>query len=93
MDHAERRGHVRMRTFKAARILLNGHQSAIDCMVRNLSESGACLNVGSAIGIPERFDVIFDADKSIRGCRMVWHRERQIGVEFQPPSRPVTSLA
>jgi hypothetical protein len=83
MDGMERRRHVRMRTFKSARILLNAHHSAIDCMVRNLSESGARLNVASSIGIPERFDVIFDADKSIRGCRMVWHRDTQIGVEFE----------
>jgi len=83
MGGAERRQHVRMRTFKSARILLNAHRSAIDCMVRNLSESGACLNVASMIGIPERFDVIFDADKLIRGCRKVWHRDGQIGVEFE----------
>jgi PilZ domain len=88
MDHMERRRHVRMRTFKAARILLNAHHSAIDCRVRNLSEGGACINVASLIGIPERFDVIFDADKSIRGCRKVWHRDNHIGVEFEKAVEP-----
>ena len=33
-------------------------------------------------GIPDRFDVMFDADKSIRPCRVVWHKEKQLGVEF-----------
>ena len=78
----ERRRKPRTRTLKSGRILLNHRRSAIDCTVRNLSPLGACLNVASAIGIPERFDVIFDADRSIRPCRMVWHREKQIGVEF-----------
>jgi len=78
----ERRRQQRTRTLKSARILFNEHRSAIDCTVRNLSPRGACLNVASAIGIPERFDVLFDADQSIRSCRMVWHREKQIGVEF-----------
>ncbi|MGH8525071.1 MAG: hypothetical protein ACREXY_12920, partial [Gammaproteobacteria bacterium] len=50
--------------------------------VRNLSPSGACLNVASALGIPEQFDVFFEADRSIRACRLVWHKEKQVGVEF-----------
>ncbi len=78
----ERRRNARSRTLKSGRILLNHHHSTIDCTVRNLSPLGACLHVASAVGIPERFDVIFDADQSIRPCRVVWHREKQLGVEF-----------
>lgn len=78
----ERRQQARMRTLKSARIIFNGHRSVIDCTVRNLTSGGACLNVESAIGIPERFDVLFVADKSVRPCRMVWHKEKQLGVEF-----------
>jgi hypothetical protein len=71
-----------VRTLKAARILLNDHHSVIDCMVRNLSPLGARLDVASSLGIPDRFDIIFDADRSIRQCRRIWHDERHIGVEF-----------
>jgi hypothetical protein len=78
----ERRRHSRARTLKAARILLNGHHSVIDCTVRNLSPEGARLDVASTLGIPERFDLMFDADHTVRPCRMIWHREKQIGVEF-----------
>ena len=78
----ERRRKPRTRTLKSGRILLNNHRSAIDCTFRNLSPLGARLDVASAIGIPDRFDVIFDADRSIRPCRVIWHREKQIGVEF-----------
>jgi hypothetical protein len=78
----EQRRQTRARTLKSARILFNDHRSVIDCTVRNLSPTGACLNVASAIGIPERFDVMFDADQSVRPCRMVWHKEKQLGVEF-----------
>jgi hypothetical protein len=78
----ERRRQSRARTLKSARILFNKHRSVIDCTVRNLSPVGACLKVASAIGIPERFDVIFDADHTVRPCRVVWHKENQLGVEF-----------
>ncbi len=84
----ERRREPRVRTLKSARILLNHHRSVIDCTVRNLSLSGACLDVPTTIGIPECFDVIFNADNSIRACRMVWHKEKQLGVEFAP-GRPL----
>ena len=77
----EQRRQTRARTLKSARILFNDHRSVIDCTVRNLS-TGACLNVASALGIPERFDVMFDADQTVRPCRMVWHKEKQLGVEF-----------
>jgi hypothetical protein len=78
----ERRRETRVRVLKAARILLNGHFSAISCTVRNLSEGGACLNVASTIGIPERFDLIFETDKTTRPCRMVWQQEQRLGVQF-----------
>jgi PilZ domain len=78
----ERRRRQRTRTLKSARILLNHHHSVIDCTVRNLSETGACLNVASAVGIPPEFDVFFEADRTIRPCRLVWHKEKQVGVEF-----------
>jgi len=78
----EQRRQTRARTLKSARILFNDHRSVIDCTVRNLSPTGACLNVASALGIPERFDVMFDADHTVRPCRLVWHNEKQLGVEF-----------
>lgn len=78
----ERRRQSRTRTLKSARILFNQHRSVINCTVRNISAGGACLSVASVVGIPERFDVLFEADQSIRSCRMVWHKEKQIGVEF-----------
>jgi hypothetical protein len=79
----ERRHQLRSRTLKSARILLNHHQSVIDCTVRNLSPTGACLKVETTFGLPDRFDVLFDVDKSIRSCRLIWHKDRQIGVEFE----------
>jgi hypothetical protein len=78
----ERRQAQRVRTYKSARILLNNHHSVISCTVRNMSPVGACLRVPSAMGIPERFDVMFDADNSVRPCRVVWHKERELGIEF-----------
>jgi len=47
-----------------------------------MSPVGACLRVASPVGIPDHFDIMFDADRSVRPCRMVWHKEHELGVEF-----------
>lgn len=72
----------RRRMLKAATISFGG--GAIDCIVRNLSETGASLEVISPVGIPDRFTLVVDADRSKLPCRIVWRREKRIGVRFEP---------
>jgi hypothetical protein len=79
----ERRKHVRRRTFKGGRIVFNRHFSAIDCIVRNLSESGACLEVASSTGIPDDFQLSVDVDGLNRCCHVAWRASGRIGVAFQ----------
>ena len=50
----ERRRHQRTRSLKGASIAFNNQSSAIDCVVKNLSDDGACLEVESSVGVPER---------------------------------------
>jgi hypothetical protein len=38
----ERRNEARRRALKGAQIVFNGHEAVIDCVVRNLSDLGAC---------------------------------------------------
>jgi PilZ domain len=87
----EHRNQSRTRLLKSARIVFNHHQSVIDCTVRNLSSGGACLSVPGVLGIPENFELMFEWDKSVRQCRMVWHKERQIGVAFAPAKEQPTA--
>jgi hypothetical protein len=79
----EQRKHPRRRILKAGRIIFNDRFSVIDCMVRNLSDGGACLEVGSSIGIPDDFDLDIDPDHLGRNCHVAWRTERRIGVAFR----------
>jgi hypothetical protein len=56
----KRQNQVRHRVLKGVQIVFKGHEAAIDCVVRNLSNGGACLNVESSIGIPDSFDLLLD---------------------------------
>ena len=70
------------RVLKPAKIAF-GRAGIIDCTVRNISESGACLQVASPLGIPETFNLLLDAGQTTRSCHILWRKEHQIGVEFR----------
>ena len=76
----ENRAAPRHRVFKRGSITFNG--GGIDCTVRNLSSSGAGLDVASPIGLPQSFTLVIEADHFIRRCHPVWRSEKRIGVAF-----------
>jgi hypothetical protein len=53
------------------------------CMIRNMSDAGAMLDVVTAAGIPERFILILREDGHRLPCQAVWWKERRIGVAFE----------
>jgi hypothetical protein len=80
-----KRGAPRQRVLKPGKIAFNG--GAIDCVVRNISETGAAVEVTSQLGIPGEFNLLIAG--SNRPCQVMWRRENRIGVAFgQDGSRP-----
>lgn len=77
---AEKRSNPRMRVLKAGTIAFGG--AAIDCTVRNVTASGALLEVESPLGIPQRFLLVIPADHVSRSCRLIWASDHRIGVRF-----------
>ena len=68
------------RTYKSGSISFNG--GGIDCVIRNLSTTGACLDVESQVGIPENFTLVIKPDNLRHPCQVAWRKARQIGVRF-----------
>jgi hypothetical protein len=79
----ERRRYPRHRTLKAGRIVFNHRFSVISCTVRNLSEGGACLQVATTVGVPDRFDLAIEPDGLQRACDVAWRTEDRVGVAFR----------
>ena len=69
----------RRRMLKSGKILLGKHP--VPCTVRNLSETGACLQVQTTAGIPAKFEVVL-ADQPARTCKIIWRDETMLGVKF-----------
>lgn len=71
----------RHRVLKQGRLAFDGG-GAVDCMVRNMSDSGARVEVVSPVGLPEAFTLVIPADKFTRRCHAVWSHDKRIGVAF-----------
>lgn len=79
---AERRTHPRSRVLKSAKLVL-GNSSVFDCVVRNLTNAGACVEIQNIIVLPKRFHLSFDGGRSNRACKLVWRRlNGTAGLEF-----------
>jgi len=72
----------RRRMFKGAKITFNRRGSVIDCTVRNLSDTGALLEVQSTVGIPDTFELVFNDGGLVQPCRLVRRNATQLGVAF-----------
>ncbi len=71
----------RHRVMKVAKIEFGGDK--IDCIVRDLSITGAALEVFSTVGIPAKFKLMIPEDGLHLPCHIVWRKEFRIGVAFE----------
>jgi hypothetical protein len=76
----ESRRQARHRVLKAGTIEFNG--GAIDCKIRNLSATGAALEVVSQTGVPEKFTLVLSGDGLHMPCHIVWRKAYRIGIAF-----------
>jgi hypothetical protein len=56
--------------------------STINCLISNISISGAAIEVTNSHDIPERFNLVFKADDAHIPCHVIWRQEERIGVAF-----------
>jgi len=76
----ETRRAPRYRVSKAGTIDFGGR--AIDCTVRDLSRTGAAIEIPNQIGIPQKFTLALQGDRLHLPCPVVWRRGYRIGATF-----------
>jgi len=88
----------RQRTLKGARILFDGMKS-FDVTVRDMSEGGVKLKLGSPFAVPAEFILIIHNPNTgvsqKRGCQTRWQRGDQVGAQFVDiePAKAIARLA
>jgi hypothetical protein len=78
----ERRRIQRTLVTISAKLIVNDRPSLVDCVVRDLTNVGACLELASARTVPDAFDLTFDSARSSRRCQVRWRSQDRVGVAF-----------
>lgn len=81
-DQENKRRAVRMRTLKGAKLVLPNNVSTFDCTVRNISATGALVEMPSTLGVPQRVSLRLDDGSPERVCEVAWRTERRLGLHF-----------
>ena len=76
------RRHDRKRILKGGTIAFNGRHSTMPCVVRDLSMSGARLQVGQSNGVPDTFELLIDLDGFEAFAEVAWRAQNEVGVRF-----------
>jgi len=70
----------RVRLAKPAVIEYGG--DTIPCTIRDISITGASLEVSQTNAMPSMFTLILPEDRLILRCHLVWRRDFRLGVAF-----------
>jgi hypothetical protein len=76
----EKRAAQRHRVFKGGTITIGN--SGFACTVRNLSSSGAAIDLDGPVTLPQSFMLSITCDNVVRHCRAVWRNDRRVGLAF-----------
>ncbi|RJF76660.1 PilZ domain-containing protein [Rhodopseudomonas palustris] len=77
----DRRGARRQRVYKRGTVAFSG--AGFDCTIRNLSASGARIDLEEPARLPEHFILVIESDKVMHRCRPVWNSAQRVGVVFE----------
>ncbi len=79
---AERRIVKRSRLLKGGIIAFSARHATIPCVLRDLSDTGARLQVAQSSAVPDTFELIVELDGLEVPCQVVWRKLTEIGVSF-----------
>jgi methyl-accepting chemotaxis protein len=80
----ERRAIVRTRVHRDAEIVLGGRMAEkVQCLLRDLTNAGACIALACPHEMPDTFELTLDRGRSLRPCRVRWRSHDRLGVSFE----------
>jgi hypothetical protein len=85
----DRRSSLRRRTrLRSGKIVDPGSRFLIDCQIYDRSDGGARLRLLASASVPAKIQLFEALPESLTDATVVWRREREIGICFEPPARP-----
>jgi hypothetical protein len=79
---SERRNAGRQKSFLRGVIYYNNRRNAVDCLVRDISQTGARLILSDAVSIPDVVDLFIPQKDQTLRSQVHWRHGQEIGVAF-----------
>ncbi|KQO56992.1 MULTISPECIES: PilZ domain-containing protein [unclassified Methylobacterium] len=89
---SDNRKEARQRTFLKGRIIFNNGASSMDCLVRDMSATGARLALTETATLPEMFDLFIPQKERTYKANLRWRRADGIGVAFADETTAATPV-
>jgi len=87
-----RRQSLRQKAALPAILVTLDNSMALDCVIRDISESGAKLAVPPSRQIPEQFFLIDVRARTAHKATLAWRTEKEIGIQYQSTMALTASL-
>lgn len=78
----EHRAALRRRALIAATIRYGGGAVTVDCVVRNISQTGAKIDVPEGASLPGTFELVIPQKNVAHRCELRWRRAGEAGIAF-----------
>jgi hypothetical protein len=79
---SERRVASRKRSFLQGRLFYNNRRNSVDCVIRDISETGARLQFSAAVTVPEALELYVPNKDQMYRVRAEWRQGEEMGVVF-----------
>ena len=79
---SDKRSTPRLRSFLKGRVVFNGGQNSLDCLIRDISPTGARLELSASVTLPDRFDLYLPHRDETCKVHSQWRRGNQLGIAF-----------
>jgi hypothetical protein len=79
---SERRTSARQRSFLRGQIYFNNRRSTLDCLIRDISSTGARLIFSDAVTVPDIVDIFIPQKEQTLRAHVQWRHGDEVGVAF-----------
>jgi uncharacterized protein YceH (UPF0502 family) len=94
---SERRRSTRQKSLLRGCIYFNKRRSAMDCLIRDISATGARLIFSETINVPDIVELYIPQKEETLCAHVQWHHGGEVGVAFakgmQAPEKPPGELS
>jgi PilZ domain-containing protein len=84
----EHRKHRRQRVLKEGKIVSSDMNSLIDVKIRDMSTSGALVNLPANVVMPDKFNLLIVSERLLYPAELRWRKGEAMGLEFTGEPRP-----